>query len=306
MKVFITGGAGFVGTTLTHGLLEQGHKVTLLTRSAGDKLSMGADIIEGDPAKKGPWQEYIGGHDVIINLAGASIFKRWTKKYKKSILESRVLTTENLVEALAGRKGKKTSLLSASAVGYYGFHKDEELDEGSPCGSDFLASVTRKWESAALEAQKHGVRVVLCRLGIVLGAKGGAIARSLPLFKMYLGSPLGDGRQWFSWVHEQDLARIFLFLINSDGVSGPVNCTAPHPVINSEMTGSLAKALNRSTFMPPVPGLMIRLIMGEFGSVLVKGQKVLPKELLGCGFQFKFSKFGDAIEDILTRTGGEK
>jgi uncharacterized protein (TIGR01777 family) len=178
MNIFMTGGTGFVGGTLSRRLAEQDHHVTILTRSlrADRPLQQGVSFLEGDPTKNGDWQDSVPDHDVIINLAGASIFKRWTKKYKRAVRDSRILTTRNLVEALSARKGSVDLFLSASAVGYYGFHGDEELDEGSPPGNDFLASVSQDWEASALEAEGLGVGVLPCRFGIVLGAEGGAIS----------------------------------------------------------------------------------------------------------------------------------
>lgn len=302
MKIFITGGTGFVGTILTQKLVMQAHEVTVLTRSTKNKdqvLPKGASFLEGDPTRAGSWQEKVAGHKAIINLAGYSIFKRWNYKTKKAIRDSRVLTTQNLVDALSDSKGKDTVLLSTSAVGYYGFCGDEDLDEGSPGGNDFLASITREWEAAALEAERHGIRVLLCRFGIVLGSRGGALNQMVPLFKKGLGSPLGGGKQWFSWIHEQDLVNVYLFLLEQKNISGPINCTAPQPVRNREFTKTLGKALGRPTFMPAVPGFVIKLKMGEFGSVLLNGQKVLPKRLLDMGFSFQFSNIDEALEDLL-------
>jgi uncharacterized protein len=302
MKIFVTGGTGFVGTTLTEKLVAQGHEVTILTRSIKNRnhiLPKNASYLEGDPTKAGSWQESAAGHKAIINLAGHSIFKRWNPRTKKAIRDSRVLTTQNLVEAFSSNKGKASVLLSTSAVGYYGFCGDEDLDEGSPGGDDFLASVTREWEAAALKAENHDIRVILCRFGIVLGSSGGALNQLVPLFKKGLGSPLGGGKQWLSWIHEQDLVNVYLFLLEQKNISGPINCTAPDPVRNREFTEALGKALGMPTFMPSVPGFLIRLTMGEFGSVLLNGQKVLPKRLIDLGFDFRFSNIKEALGDLL-------
>jgi len=301
MKVFMTGGTGFVGTTLTHKLLEQGHQVTILTRKMGaDRtLPRGASFLEGDPTKRGEWQKAVPQHEVIVNLAGASIFRRWNQKTKKVIRESRILTTTNLVEALSDGGGKETTLLSTSAVGYYGFHGDEELDEDSPPGEDFLASVTQDWETAALKAEALNVRVVICRLGIVLGENGGALGELIPIFQKGLGSPLGSGKQWFSWIHEMDLVGIYLFFIANNELSGPFNCAAPEPVRNKDLTQALGKALGRPTFMPAVPGFVIKMIKGEFGAVLLRGQRVLPKKLSEAGFRFRFSRIYEALNDLV-------
>jgi uncharacterized protein (TIGR01777 family) len=256
-------------------------------------------VVEGDPTRSGEWQGRVAEQDVIINLAGAPIFRRWTPEAKKAIRESRVLTTRNLVEGLAGAGGEERFLLSTSAIGYYGSRGDEELQEDSEPGEDFLATVAGEWESEALRAERHGVRVCCCRFGIVLGKDGGALGEMLPLFRKGLGSPLGSGKQWVSWIHEQDLVRIYLFLMERSDVSGPVNCTAPHPVTNREMTKHIGEALGKPTFMPSVPGFMVKMMMGEFGSVLLGGQRVLPRRLLELGFQFQFPTMEEALADLL-------
>jgi len=301
MKVFMTGGTGFVGTVLTKSLTQKGYKVTLLTRKIRGERSVprGATLLEGDPAKAGPWQGNVADHDVIINLAGASIFTRWTKREKRMIRETRILTTKNLVHALSDRRVDEITFISTSAVGYYGFHGDEELDETCETGSDFLASVAREWEAAALEAERPGVRVLLCRLGIVLGKNGGALGEIIPLFQKGLGSRLGDGQQWLSWIHEDDLARLYLFLMERRELSGPFNCTAPGAVRNKDLTKVMGEVLGQPLLMPAVPGFMVRLIKGEFGTVLLKGQKVLPKRLLEAGFRFHFPDLRGALKDII-------
>lgn len=303
MRVFITGGTGFVGTNLTNRLVQQGHEVTVLTRAIHKEVALptGASFLEGDPTREGNWQQSVAEHEVIINLAGASIFRRWTRNAKAAIRDSRILTTRNLVRALSAREGKDTHFFSTSAVGYYGFHGDEELDESSPPGDDFLASLCKEWESEALEADRLGVDVVLCRFGIVLGQKGGALEKILAPFRWYLGSPLGSGRQWFSWIHEQDLINIYLFLINRKGISGPLNFTAPCPVRNRDLARILGEVLDKPTFMPSVPGFMLKLSMGEFGAVLLKGQKVTPKRLSDAAFQFEFPDIRGALQNILIR-----
>ena len=301
MKVFITGGTGFVGTTLTQKLAQEGHEVTVLTRSLKGQPGalQGGSYVEGDPTKKGPWQEKVAEQDVVINLAGASIFTRWNDETKKLIWDSRIQTTKNLVEALSARKDEETHFLSTSAVGYYGFHEDEVLDESSPSGDGFLAALSREWESAALKAKDNGVQVTLMRFGIVLGKRGGALQQMIPAFKWWMGSPLGSGNQWFSWIHEQDLVDIFLYLIKEKRISDAVNCTAPNPVTNRELTQVLGEALGKPTFMPAVPGFVMSLILGEFGSVLLKGQRVAPKKLLDSGFRFSFPDLKSALKDLL-------
>ena len=303
MRIFMTGGTGFVGTTLTRELTAKGHSVTVLMRKveSGVRLPPGASSLEGDPTIRGAWQERVPEHEAFINLAGASIFTRWTDEAKQVIRESRILTTRHLVEAMAPRKGKETHLFSTSGAGYYGYHEDEELSEESPPGTDFLAMLSREWEAEAVKATEHGVRVVLCRFGIVMGRSGGMLGEIVPIFRMFLGANLGSGNQWLSWIHEQDLARIFLFLLENRGLEGPHNCTAPEPVRNREFTETLGEVLGVPTFLPPVPGFMLRLMKGEFGGVILKGQRVLPRRLLAAGFQFRYPTLKEALTEILRK-----
>ena len=300
MKIFLTGGTGFVGKSLAPALIRGGHEVTVLTRS-GKGGPPGVSLVEGDPTQKGGWQAAIKEHDAVINLAGASIFTRWTDEAKKIIRESRLLTTRNLVGALEGARVRH--FFSTSAVGYYGFHKDEALTEESLPGDDFLARLGRDWEKEAREAEKKGCRVVITRFGIVLGEKGGALGQMIPLFRKYLGGPLGSGNQWFSWIHIEDLTGAFLFLLGHPEFSGPVNFTAPNPVRNRELAKTIGKAMGRPSFLP-VPGFMLKLALGEFGSILLEGQRVIPQKLLKSGFQFRYPEIEQAIEQIIRADGG--
>lgn len=298
MKVFITGGTGFVGRSLAPSLIRAGHEVTILSRSGkGDeKLLAGASIIEGNPTQKGSWQEAAKEHDVVINLAGASIFTRWSEETKRIIRESRIMATRNLVEAAEGSRIR--GFFSTSAVGYYGFHGDEILTEESPPGNDFLAQLAQDWEREAWKAGQRGCRVVATRFGIVLGEKGGALGQMIPLFEKYLGGPMGSGKQWFSWIHTEDLVQAFLFLLDHPEISGPVNFTSPNPVQNNTLAKALGRAMHRPSFFP-TPGFMLRLILGEFGSVLLEGQRVIPQKLLKSGFQFRYPEIDPALEQVI-------
>jgi len=300
LKILITGGTGFVGTQLTSRLIQDGYKVTILTRSLkGAKgSSPGISYLEGDPTKKGPWQEAIKNHDAIINLAGASIFSKWTDEHKKAIRESRVSTTQNIVEGIPSAPSKKITLFSTSAVGYYGFCGDEKLVEDSPPGNDFLARIAVEWEGEALKAKEKGARVVITRFGIVLGEKGGALSRMIPLFKKYIGGPIGSGRQWFSWVHIRDLAEAFVFLIKHPEISGPVNVCSPNPVRNKGLARALGKALHRPAFFP-APGFMVKFVLGEFGSIILEGQRVIPRRLFENGFVFQYPDIDKALQSIV-------
>jgi uncharacterized protein (TIGR01777 family) len=300
MRIFMTGGTGFVGAMLTNAFLKKGHEVTVLTRgSRSERTAPPLSYLSGDPTRKGEWQEKVSEHDAVVNLAGASIFKRWTKKHKGAIRESRLLVTENLVEALSRGNKKGIRLLSTSAVGFYGFRGDELLDESSSSGEGFLASLSREWEGTAMRAADRGAEVVILRFGVILGRNGGALQQMVPPFKWYLGSPLGSGKQWFSWIHEEDLAAVYLYLLERKDVSGVINCTSPSPVTNREMTHIMAEELGKPAFMPAVPEFVLKMILGEFASVVVKGQRVLPKRLLDAGFQFRFPDMRLALRDLL-------
>jgi uncharacterized protein (TIGR01777 family) len=300
MKILITGGTGFVGTQLTSRLIQDDQEVTILTRSLkGSRgASTGISYLEGDPTKKGPWQEAIKDHDVVINLAGASIFAKWTEEHKQAIRESRVSTTRNIVEGISSHSQKQFTLFSTSAVGYYGFHGDEELTEESPHGEDFLARIAVEWEEEALKAKDKGVRVVITRFGIVMGEKGGALSQMIPLFKKYVGGPIGSGKQWFSWAHIKDLAEAFVFLLKHPEIAGPVNVCSPNPVRNKDLAKALGRILHRPSFIP-APGFMVKLVLGEFGSVILEGQRVIPRRLLENGFVFQYPDIEKALRGIV-------
>jgi uncharacterized protein len=300
VKIFMTGGYGFVGSALTRSLLQAGHEVTLVVRGERQvsRVPAGASWVVGDPAKQGKWQESVAGQDVLINLAGATIFRRWNTAYKQLLRDSRILTTRNLVEAIPRETGPKVTLLSTSAVGYYGPTGDEELGEDSPPGSDFLATLALDWEAEALKAEEKDVRVVITRFGVVLGKGGGALEQMILPFRFLVGGPLGRGKQWFSWIHLEDLCRAVSFVIAKSDIRGPLNFTARSPVRNGDLARAIGKALGRPSFVP-APGLMIRLMLGEFGSVLLAGQRVVPKVLLSSGFDFDYPDVEGALRNLL-------
>jgi uncharacterized protein len=303
MKILIIGGLGFVGRKLTATLSAQGNTITVIGRNPGidHAFQKNVSLITADASGPGAWQDLFAGHDTVINLAGVSIFTRWSARKKEEIRNSRILITRNIVEAIKKQKKKNIDLLNASAVGFYGFHEDEEITEKDGPGQDFLARVCRDWEAEASAAQNYGSRVVLARFGVVLGRGGGAMAILGKLFKLGLGSRLGSGDQWFSWIHEDDLASIFQFLIKTEKISGPVNCASPNPVTNRDMTKILNQVLGKFPLVPPIPGFALNTALGEFGDFLLKGQRVVPKRLVDAGFKFDYPDLKTALKNIIGR-----
>ena len=301
MRVFMTGGTGFVGSGLARRLSEDGHEVTVLARPSDrlPKLPDGASYLLGDPNEPGEWQAGIVGHDAIVNLAGASIFKRWTEANKRAIRESRLRTTKNLVDAIGASGREGITLLSTSAVGWYGSRGDEVLDESSARGEGFLADLAVDWETEASRATSFGARVVRMRFGVVLGAGGGALDKLVSIFKWWVGSPLGDGKQWFSWIHLRDLLEATVFALQGDGLEGPLNFTAPSPVRNEEMTEILGEAMKKPVFMPKVPRFALSTAMGELSSLFLDSQRAVPSRLLDAGFEFEFPDLRGALDDLV-------
>lgn len=298
MNIFMTGGTGFVGSFLSRELAGQGHEVTILTRQASPPAAAHPNIryVTGDPTSEGDWMARVPGHDWIINLAGASIFGYWTEKKKKAIYESRIFTTRNLVRAITDGDGLQV-LCSTSAPGYYGDRGEETLTEDSPPGDDFLGKVAKDWEDEAMKAQELGIRVVITRFGIVLGKGGGILGQLAPLFKAFVGGPVGSGKQWLSWIHQMDQVRAYHFLFDHPEISGPVNFTAPNPVRNWDFAKALGRALGRPSFMP-APAFMMRLVMGEMAEVVLTGQKIIPRKLLDAGFEFQFPTIEAALTNL--------
>ena len=298
MNILITGGSGFVGSNLAKFLLVRGHQVIAIGRSEPQHRfdRENYHFVAADTTRKGPWQKELADADAVVNLAGATIFKRWTEKYKKKIYNSRVLTTRNVVEALPS--GTTLTLCSASGAGYYGSRGDDVLNEDERPGRDFLAGLSMDWEKEALRASAKGARVAVLRFGVVLGKNGGAMAKLIPAFKLFVGGPLGDGQQWFPWLHLDDLMAAMVFVLEHPEVSGPLNFCAPNPVRNRELAQTLGEVLSRPSFMP-APAFMIRLAMGEFGDVFLGSQRTIPDKLVNHGFSFQYPDIRGAIRAIV-------
>jgi hypothetical protein len=298
VNILITGGLGFIGTQLSVRLLERGHQVTVVDHSPEPRpyTPREATYVSADTTVPGAWQQQIARQHAVINLAGASIFRRWNTKTKKFIHDSRILTTGKVVQALAGERG--ALLCSTSAVGYYGFRGDEELTEADTPGDDFLARVCVDWEREANTAIERGARVVITRFGIVLGKTGGALVQMIPAFRRFAGGPLGSGKQWFSWIHMEDLVNAFLFTLDNPEINGPVNFCSPNPVRNEDLARALGKALSRPSFFR-TPAFLLRLFLGEFGSMVLKGQRVIPAKLIKAGFAFQYPELEGALHEVV-------
>jgi len=298
MNILITGGLGFVGTQLSIRFLGRGHRVTVVDHAPQPRPYTPQEVkyVPADTTVPGAWQGEMEAQHAVINLAGTSIFTRWTKKTKQLIYDSRILTTRNVVEAMPA--GKETLLCSTSAVGYYGFRDDGELTEADNPGSDFLARVCTDWEKEAGKAADKGARVVITRFGIVLGKTGGALGQMVPLFKIFAGGPQGTGRQWFSWIHMDDLLDAFVFVFDNKTIHGPVNFCSPNPVRNKDLARALGQVLSRPSFLK-TPSFMLRVILGEFGSMILQGQRVIPARLLEHGYTFYHPEIFGALRQVL-------
>ena len=300
MKIVITGGLGFVGTNLSNYFLDNGHSVVAVGRAATQNriISDRYQYVQGDTTRPGDWQEALGDVDGVVNLVGKSIFKRWSKSYKKEIYDSRILSTRNVVDALPA--DRSVVLCSASGAGFYGNRGDDLLKEDQRPGDDFLASVSVDWEAEALKATAKGVRVAVMRFGVILGSGGGALAKMIPAFKFFVGGPIGNGNQWFPWMHLSDLMAAILFICEQPQVNGPLNFCAPNPVTNRELANTLGDVLGRPAIMP-APAFMIRLVLGEFGNVLLDSQRTIPDGLLSHGFEFQYPEIRSAIQEVVAK-----
>jgi uncharacterized protein len=298
MRTLVTGATGLIGRHLL-GSIE--NAVVLSRRPGEARRSLGPVEIHFWEPEAGPAPSAaLSGVGVVFNLAGEPVAEgRWTDNKKRRIRDSRVLGMRNLVAGLVAMENRPHVLVSASAVGYYGDRGDEELDEHSAPGQGFLAEVCAEWECEAMAAAQVGIRVVCVRIGVVLAPGGGALARMLTTFRMGLGGRLGSGRQWMPWVHIKDVAGIMQHASRNDGIRGPVNAVAPHPVTNLDFTRALARAVHRSALLP-VPRAALRIALGEFSDILLASQRVFPRVAEDSGYIFVHSDLGRAIDDVTT------
>ena len=293
MRVLVTGGTGFIGATVCHALRAAGHAVTVVSRrpTPGAFDTIGWEDLAG----------IIGDCHGLVNLAGEPIAgRRWTPEQKARIRDSRIDATRLLVDAVAASTARPQILVSASAVGYYGPHGDEPLDETAPAGDDFLAGVCQAWEAEARRAEPFGLRVVTLRLGIVLATQGGALARMVTPFRAFLGGSLGDGRQWMSWIHRDDVTGLIVDILANPSYRGPVNATAPQPVTNHDFAVTLAATLARPAWLR-TPAFALRLALGEMATMLLTGQRVLPAIAGTLGYHWRYPELTRALHASVRR-----
>lgn len=298
MRVAVSGATGFIGKALSRALLERGDEVTALCPEGGRSPppARGLSVARFRP---GPWLEpsVLAGAEAVVHLAGEPLAGRWTTERRDRVMKSRREGTAALARASA-TSGSVRTFVSASAVGYYGDRGSEPLTEESSRGVGFLADVCREWESAAATASESGIRTVYLRTGLVLHPSGGALASMLPPFRLGLGGPMGSGRQYVSWVHREDIVRLYLWALDQPSLTGAVNGTAPHPVTNREFATELGRALGRPALLP-LPSFALKLALGELSSVLLGGQRVLPARALASGFTFQYPVLGPALTHLL-------
>ncbi|MDR3627865.1 MAG: TIGR01777 family oxidoreductase [Ignavibacteriaceae bacterium] len=301
-KIVVTGATGLIGESLCKALIDRGDDITVFTGSIhkAKLIIKGAkEYIYWDYNKPGEWANFLNSKDAVIHLAGASIAgKRWTDSYKETILESRKVSTQKLVQAFESIRQKPEVFISSSATGYYGNAGDEILTEDSKNGNDFLSLVCRIWEESAVKAKNFGIRSVSIRTGIALSSDGGALKQMLLPYKFFMGGHLGSGKQWFPWIHIADLIRIYLYALDNPSVNGAVNAVAPGQINAKEFAKCIGKTIHRPSFFP-VPLIALKLAVGEAASSIVASQRVIPKKLLDAGFKFKFENVDEALKDLL-------
>jgi len=297
MKILITGGTGFIGRTLCHRLLDSGHELIVLSRRPEQVTNLCGESVTAISNLEDLSSEEI--INAIINLSGEGIADRlWTKKRKQKLLDSRINVTKQLIAYVASARQKPAVMISGSAIGYYGSNGGSELDETTDNPGDFAQQLCKQWEAAAEAVKEHNVRLCILRIGLVIGRDGGFVKRMLLPFKLGLGGRLGNGQQWMSWIHKEDLITIIETLLSASELEGNFNATAPQPVTNAEFSVCLANNLHRPAIFP-VPAIVLKLLLGEMSELLLGGQKVLPERLREQEFPFQYKSLDLALKEIL-------
>lgn len=300
-KVIITGATGLIGKKLCNVLSDNDFEITVFTRNvvkAKSALGTIVNTVKWDYNKPEEWQDHLEDKEAIVHLAGANLSgKRWTNSYKKIIYDSRIISTKNLVNAIEKSNNKIKTFISSSAVGYYGARGEEILTEESKSGNDSLANVCFDWELEAQKAARLGVRTAMLRQGVVLSSEDGALKKLLLPFKLFVGGPLGNGRQWFPWIHIDDLVNIYLFILNNQTISGPINAVSQNRVRMNEFAKTLGKTLNRPSLFK-VPEFVLQILVGEVASTIAASQNIIPKKLIDYNFKYKFEKLEEALKDL--------
>ncbi len=303
-KVVVTGATGLIGRRLCQRLAEQGYHVIVFSRNpatARKAVPEAREWVAWEPTTTGPWASALDGVHGVVSLAGAPIIgKRWTDAYKREIRDSRVIGTRGLVDAIRAAHDKPRVFVGGSAIGYYGFRGDEKLDEGAAPGDDFLARVCVEWEAEALKAQELGVRVAVARTGVVLSTSEGALPQMLLPFKFFAGGPVLPGTQWVSWVHLEDEVGVILTALENDDARGPINATAPEPQRNRDFERTLGEVYGTPSWFP-VPGVGLKLALGEVADMLTRGQRVIPTEATSLGYTFQYPTAEAALRNLLKK-----
>jgi uncharacterized protein (TIGR01777 family) len=304
VKVAVTGATGTLGGAVVSALRDRSESVIALSRDAErarSRLGAGVEVVTwADPVGETAPTEAFTGVDAVVHLLGEPVAQRWTEPARRSIRESRVAGTRNLVDGLRAASPRPRALVSGSAIGYYGAHGDEPVDERTPAGDDFLASVVVAWEAEARRAEELGMRVALTRTGVVLSDSGGALEKMLPPFKLGVGGPVAGGSQYVPWVHQDDVVGAILFALDNDAAGGPMNVTAPEPVTNRQLSKALGRVLHRPA-VAPVPALAVKLLYGEMASIVTTGVRALPRRLEELGYEWKRPELEDALRAAVTQ-----
>jgi len=302
LRVTVTGATGLIGPQLVTALRGRGAHVTVLTRDPERARARLGEVeaVRWRATEEPAPADALDGREAVVHLMGEPIAQRWSAEVKSAIRNSRVLGTRNLLAGLRSLQRPVHTLVSASAIGYYGAHGEEPLDEEAPAGSDFLAQVCLAWEEEANRAADLGMRVVTVRTGVVLDGEGGALARMLPPFRLGIGGPVAGGRQYISWIHRDDLVGLMLTALEREDWSGPFNATAPDPVTNAQFSRALGRALRRPALIP-VPGLALRLLYGEMAEIVTRGARVVPAKALVLGYEFGHPQLEEALQSAIAQ-----